>query len=90
MVAYRAETAMVNILRETMSRSDDARKLLQAIYTTDADLVPDLEKNILTVRLHHLANHTSGVAIRHLCSELNLTETIFPDTDLRLVYELIS
>ena len=90
MVAYRAETAMVNILREKMSRSDDARRLLQAIYTTDADLVPDLENNTLTVRLHHLANHTSGVAIRHLCSELNLTETIFPDTDLRLVYELIS
>lgn len=90
MVAYRAETAMANILRETMSRSDDARRLLQAIYTTEADLVPDLEKKTLTVRLHNLANHTSGAAIRHLCSELNSTETIFPDTDLQLVYELIS
>lgn len=90
MVAYRAETAMANVLRETMSRGDDARSLLRAIYTTEADLIPNPDEQTLTVRLHHLANRSSDEAIRHLCAELNSTETIFPDTDLRLVYELVS
>lgn len=90
MVAYRAETALANILREKMSRHDDARRLLRAIYTAEADLIPNTNDKTLTVRLHHLANRSSDGAIRHLCTELNSTETIFPDTDLRLVYELVS
>lgn len=90
MVAYRAETAMANILREKMSRHDDARSLLRAIYSTEADLIPNPDDKTLTVRLHHLANHSSDEAVRHLCAELNSTETIFPDTELRLVYELVS
>ena len=90
MVAYRAETAMSNILREVMSRDEDARSLLRGIYQTEADLIPNSDAKTLTVRLHHLANRSSDKAIRHLCTELNATETIFPDTDLRLIYELIS
>jgi hypothetical protein len=90
MVAYRAETAMVNILKEKMSRHDDARSLLRAIYTTEADLIPNSDEKTLTVRLHHLANRSSDEAIRHLCDELNSTETNYPDTELRLKYELVS
>ena len=90
MVAYRAETAMANILREKMSRHNDARSLLRALYTAEADLIPNADDKTLTVRLHHLANQSSDQAIQHLCTELNSTETIFPDTDLRLVYELVS
>lgn len=91
MVAYRAETAMAHILKEKMSRgNDDARSLLRAIYTTEADLIPNKDEKTLTVRLHHLANRSSDHAIRHLCSELNSTETIFPDTDLQLLYEFVS
>jgi hypothetical protein len=41
-----------------------------------------------TVRLHHLANRSSDVAVRHLCKELTATETVFPETNLRLIYEL--
>ncbi|WP_295448727.1 putative transposase [uncultured Thiodictyon sp.] len=41
MIAYRAETAMANCLREHLTRPDEARRLLCALYTTDADLLPD-------------------------------------------------
>lgn len=88
MVAYRAETAMVNILREKMSRADDGRKLLKAIYQTEVDLLPDEKNKILNVRLHHLANHCSDRSIRHICDELNATNTIFPGTELRLFFNL--
>ncbi len=90
MAAYRAETAMAHILREKMSRNDDARSLLRAIYKTEADLLPDHEKGVLKVRLHHLANQSSDDALRYLCDELNTAETVFPGTDMRIFYELVS
>ena len=90
MVAYRAETAMAQIVRQKMTRHDDARSLLRAIYNTEADMIPDLEANTLTIRLHPLANESSDQAVRHLCEELNATETVFPGTQLRLIYELVS
>jgi hypothetical protein len=88
MVAYRAETAMVNLLREFMSRTDDARNLVRSIFKNEADLIPDAETKILTVRLHHPASRAAAKAIEHLCRELNETETIFPGTDLRMAFEL--
>ena len=90
MVAYRAETAMVQIAREKMRREDDARSLISALYRTEADLVPDEQAGTLTVRVHHQANRCHDEIIRHLCHELNQTETIFPGTSLRLVYEMVS
>ncbi|MCP4287653.1 MAG: hypothetical protein GY792_24980, partial [Gammaproteobacteria bacterium] len=90
MVAYRAETAMVQMAREKMRRQDDARSLLRALYSTEADLLPDENAGTLTVRVHHQANRCNDEVIRHLCTELNLTETVFPGTNLRLVYALVS
>ena len=90
MITYRAETALVQIVREKMSRSDDGRSLLHAIFRSDADLLPDTEAKTLTVRLHPPANAADSETIRHLCSRLTATKTIFPGTDLRLVYSVIS
>lgn len=90
MVAYRAETAMANVLRERMSRPEDARALLRAIYSNEADIIPDEAAKTLTVRLHHLANRSADEAIQHLCEELNSTAALFPGTELRMVYELVS
>jgi outer membrane murein-binding lipoprotein Lpp len=90
MIAYRAETAMAHIVRQKMTRHDDARSLLRAIYSTEVDLIPDEQTKTLTIRLHPLANTPSDEAIRHLCHEINATETQFPGTDLRLLYELVS
>jgi hypothetical protein len=80
---------MTQVVRETMARHDDARSLLRTIYRTEVDLLPDEQANILTVRLHHLATRSADEAVRHLCKELNATETIYPGTTLRLVYELV-
>ena len=41
MIAYRAETAMVQTVRQKMTRHDDARSLLRAIYSTEADILPE-------------------------------------------------
>ena len=88
MIAYRAETAMANTLREHLRRPDEARRLLCALYATEADLLPDPDAGTLTVRLHHSANAANDQAIAKLCEELNATETLFPRTNLRLVVTL--
>jgi FtsZ-binding cell division protein ZapB len=59
MIAYRAETAMSQILRQKMTRHHDARSLLRAIYSTEVDIVPDQQAKTLTIRLHPLANTSS-------------------------------
>jgi hypothetical protein len=88
MTAYRAETAMANSLREKMSHPDEVRTLLRALYKTEADLLPNLETQTLTIRLHHLANVMSDNVIEKLCTELNATETRFPRTNLRMVFKV--
>jgi len=88
LVAYRAETSMASLLRDKLSRADDARALLRQIYDTEVDLIPDLEKKTLTVRLHHLTQAAHDEAVRYLCDQLNATDTLFPDTELKLVYQL--
>jgi hypothetical protein len=88
MISYRAETAMASALREHLARNDDARALLRQIYHTEVDLLPDEQAKTLTVRLHHLAQTAHDQAIGHLCEELNATQTVFPGTDLRLVYQI--
>ncbi len=88
LIAYRAETSMASILRDKLSRADDARALLRQIYDTEVDLIPDLENKTLTVRLHHLTHAAHDEVVRYLCDQLNATATIFPDTELKLVYQL--
>jgi hypothetical protein len=90
MIAYRAETAMVQTIHQKMARHDDARSLLRAIYNTEVDILPDQQDKTLTVQLHPLANQSSDEAVRHLCEELNATETLFPGTELRLIYKLVA
>jgi len=90
MIAYRAETAMANIIKLKMSHPDEARILLKQIYKTDANIYPDHSKNILTVELHRMTYWKDDKIVQKLCDELNDTKTIFPGTDLTVFYKLVS
>ena len=90
MIAYRAETAMANICRQTMSHPDEPRRLLRAIYRTEADMFVDNDAKTLTVQLHHLANTMSSLTVQQLCQELTATEVLFPGTELRVIYKMVS
>jgi hypothetical protein len=88
LIAYRAETALVGTVREVLKRHDDGRALARELMRTSADLLPDLQAKTLTVRLHALPSRLQDQAVRHLAEELTATETVFPGTDLRLVFTL--
>lgn len=89
-IAFRAETAMANIAKQYMNEfhKDEARALLKQIYKSDADLSVDNKNKTLTVKIHPLAHHKDDRALEKLCEQLNQTQTIFPDTDLTLIYKM--
>ncbi len=88
MIAYRAETALASIVREELARPDDARSLLRDLFSSEADLVPEVEQGILRVQVHPMSNPRSDRAIAHLLEHLNAGEFTYPGTDLRLVYSI--
>jgi len=88
LIAYRAETALAQLAREKLKRLDDARSLIRQLFRTEVDLIPDPQNKALTVRLHPLTTQAHDEVVRHLCEELTFTETVFPGTDLRLIYEI--
>ena len=90
MIAYRAETAMAVLLRDVLTDVDDARSLIREIFTNEADLIPNYEEGPLTVKLHHLSSRKSDEAARFLLQHLNDAETIYPGTNLRLPYKMVS
>lgn len=89
-LAYRAETALVMLLRTVLARTDDARNLIKDLLRHPADLVPDVANATLLVRIHHFTNPQSSTAIHHLLQLLNETGTLFPGSKLRLQFELVS
>lgn len=90
MIAYRAETGMYNMIKNQLSHPDEGRKLLQLIYSSDADLIPDYKNKTLTVKLHNLNYRRDDKVVQYLCEKLNETETQFPGTDLTIIYQLVS
>jgi hypothetical protein len=88
MIAYRAETAMASIVRESLARTDDARSLLRDLFCSEADLTPDLENGVLRVNVHPMSNPRANRAIAHLLDHLNGAEFTYPGTNLQLVYSI--
>jgi len=90
MIAYRAETALANILRERWGYPDQARALLKEMFTSEADLLPDETAGTLTVRLHPLSSQRQDEAAAILAKHLNDTETVFPGTNMVMRFDLVS
>ena len=88
MIAYRAETRMMAPVITTQGKKPNARRLLRALLTSDANIIPLPAKGILCIQLLGLGSDACDRMLAPLVEELNATRTIYPGTDLRLVYEL--
>ena len=73
-----------------LSQRKATKVLLRQIFSTEVDLEPDTKNNILNVSLHSLSNEKSNKTAINLCKQLNETATVFPGTELRLSYKLVS
>ncbi len=90
MIAYRAETALANIIRPYMARKEEARSMVRQIFNTEINLIPDQQNKRLTVELHNLANEYSDNLAKIICNVLNETEVAFPGTEMKIFYKMVS
>lgn len=87
MATYNAESALARLLAPHYARAEDeARSLLREVFKTPADL--EVRGTTLHVRIEALSAPRRTRAIAGLCEELNATETIYPGTNLKLVYSV--
>ena len=86
MICFRAETRMtVPFMKRGIGHRP--RVKLRELFQADADIIPDHENGILRVRVLGGADNAADASLAPLFEELNRTETIYPGTNLRLVYE---
>jgi hypothetical protein len=90
MISYRAETAMAGLLKGPTVDMAAARRILQDLYVTEADILPRPKENLLHVRIHNASRPAANAALAQLFDELNATEVCYPGTDMRMTYELVS
>jgi len=88
-IACRSEISLASIIKQNMSKPEEARALMEQFYKTNADIKVDNQNKTLQVRLHHQATRHEDKILGQLCEYLNETETIFPGTDLILKYCLV-
>ena len=83
MVAYQAESDLLNLLRPHYARADlEGRTLLHELFASSADIkVSDLEIQVI---LAPLSSPHRTLAIQAISKLLNETATVFPGTNLRL------
>ncbi|WP_394699463.1 putative transposase [uncultured Desulfobacter sp.] len=55
--------------------------MLQDLYATEADLLPDTENKVLTVRVHNASRPAANKAFIRLFDELNSAELCYPGTN---------
>lgn len=90
MISYRSETAMAGLLKGPTVDMAAARRLLQDLYVTEADILPRPEENLLHIRVHNASRPAANAALAQLFHELNAAEVCYPGTDMRMTYELMS
>ena len=88
MIAYRAETRMMAPLIGAQGKKPNARRLLRALLTSDANIIPEPAQDILRIQLLGLGSDACDRMLAPLIEELTATRTIYPGTELRLVYEM--
>jgi len=88
MIAYRAETAMAGLLIDSTMDLPAARSLLQDLFVTEADIIPEPEAGRLKIRIHNASRPALNRALLRLFEHLNAAEVEYPGTEMRLYYEL--
>ena len=88
MIAYRAETALVALLRKHLEKEDEARALIRELFVSSADFAPDEQEKTLTIKIHRMASPVHDRAAGALLDELTSLSFCHPETGMRLIYKL--
>lgn len=89
MIAYRAETALVGLLRPHLANEAEARALIRELFVSSIDLAPDDVEGTLTIRVHRMASPVHDRAINLLLTDLTEANFHHPETNHRFIYQLV-
>jgi hypothetical protein len=89
MIAYRAETAMVALLKRHLNKEEEARALVRELFISSGDIEPDEVTKTLTVRVHRMVTPAHDKAISALLEDLNSLGFCHPETGAKMVYSLV-
>jgi transposase-like protein len=89
MIAYRAETALVGLLRRHLANEAEARALVRELFVSSADLAPNDAAGTLTIRIHRMAAPVHDRAVALLLADLTAADFRHPETGHRFIYHLV-
>lgn len=89
MIAYRAETAMVALLRRYLNKEDEARALVRELFVSSGDIEPDDVAKTLTIRIHRMTSPVHDKAIAALLEEITKQEFCHPETGAKMIYTMV-
>ena len=88
MICYRAESAVASLIVPYLKgAADEKRMFIKQIITGNANLMPDYKNKTLVVELNLMSAPRFNEAATQLADLLNETETIFPGSDLRMIFK---
>lgn len=88
MIAFRAETVLYNLIKPIFKTADkEGRQIIQSMLASDADILPDYQAKTLTVKIHGQATPKINEILKNLCDQMNETKTIYPQTDLMIIFK---
>ena len=89
MICYRAETTIsLLVTGDIYKKQDEIRSMVKSIINSTGDIVPDYLQKTLTIKIYTLATPRDNLALEKLCELLTDSETIYPGTELKLIYKL--
>lgn len=89
MICYRAETSFANLLSPYFAKSiNEKRMLVKNIIKSNINMIPDYNENTLTIELFSLSTPRENNAVKNICKILNEQNSIYPNTNLRLIYKM--
>ena len=89
MICYPAETSIAMLLNEEIyTKEEEIRSLVNGIIKAKGDILPGYKLKTLTIKLYTQSTPRYNHAMEKLCEPLNDSETIYPGTELRLIYKL--
>ncbi|MDA3891476.1 MAG: hypothetical protein PF517_07390, partial [Salinivirgaceae bacterium] len=87
MICYRAETSFSILLAKNYKKkTNEMRTLTKSLINSKANIIPNYINETLIIELYSLSNPRDNKAAIEICQTLNDSETIFPGTNLKLIY----
>lgn len=89
MICFRAETTLTTIMPQSFRKTKNERRaFIKSLIKRKANIVPDYKNKTLTVELYSMSTPRENETVQEICTLLNESETLFPGTEIRLVYKI--